>query len=105
MSLLTQIHEVITEQVLQHEVDPIRGHIAKRVPVLKPGKTTQIVHDGETYERDDDGTFTLDNSVAEFFLNQPGWFAGPAPIPPEEEKPAAAPKSAARKSPAKSSRD
>jgi hypothetical protein len=77
------IHQVETDTVIRHEVDPFRGHVAKRVEVLKQGTTSAIkFHDDREFEAVD-GSFDLPEDVAAYFLGTPGWYAGASPFDQE----------------------
>jgi hypothetical protein len=82
-----KIHQVISESVLSHEIDPVRGHIAKRVDVLKPGDADVIgMADGTTYERGADGSFDVSGAHAAFMLRLPTWYAGVSALYRREPK-------------------
>lgn len=81
-----QIHEVVEQEVQEHELDPRHGVRLRIGKVLAPSGTERIAHGDEVFDAVD-GTFDVPEHVAEFYLGLPGWFSGPNPF--SEAKPAA----------------
>lgn len=87
-----QIHHAVVQESFKYIIDPIEGVVQRPVRALKSSGTTKIARDGQEYEIDPDGTFTLPADLADFLLRQPGWSEGPSPFALEaeaEEKPRA----------------
>jgi hypothetical protein len=80
------IHNVQTFDRSEHVVDPVRGPILKKEQVLKRGTIETVAHEGKTYKIDNSGSFNVPDEVAEFLLEQPGWYEGESPFPVEPKK-------------------
>lgn len=57
-----------------------RGMSAERYRALGPSDVHQIAHEGETYNIDPDGSFTVPEHVAAHLTRMPEWHEGPNPF-------------------------
>ena len=84
-----QIHHVETSYEDRWVLDEQRGAVKRREQIMKRSSAERIVHNGETYEVEADGTFLVPDDVAAFMCRQPGWHEGPSPFSPDEPTPTA----------------
>ena len=86
---IVQIHNVEVSYKDRMVLDPEQGLLRKREELLKRASTERIVHGGEVYEVQADGSFEVPQSVATFMTRMPGWYLGPNPFTAEAEDSAA----------------
>lgn len=82
-----QIHHIITTEVDRFVLDATLGPVKRRELVMKSSGIDHLTYANREFHRDPDGTFTVDDDVAAFFLGRKdasgSWFAGPSPFAPE----------------------
>jgi len=82
---MATIHNVQLKASYEYRIDPKRGAVRERQESIIRSDTDRIVHNGETYEIDEDGNFNVPDDLAQFLTSQPDWHEGENPFPPAEE--------------------
>lgn len=85
-----QIHHIITTQQDRYILDPKLGPVLRREQILKPSDVTSITYANRSFQIGPDGSFNVDDDVAQFLLGRPSpageWHAGPSPYAPSESE-------------------
>ncbi len=100
-----QIHHIVTTEADRYVLDPQHGPVLRREQIIRPSDITSIVYGSKSYERQDDGSFDVDEETARFLVGRKDksgiWHNGPSPYAPSEEevaeKAAPKPRATARK--------
>ncbi len=99
-----QIHHIVTTEADRYVLDPQHGPVLRREQIVRPSDIFSIVHKGKSYERQEDGSFDVDEETAVFLVGRKDkngiWHNGPSPYAPSEEpaeKAAPKPRTAVRK--------
>ena len=79
--VLRQIHKIRSFETMKFVEDPATGRqVQQRLQQFDVDSSDRVVHDGQVYEVQPDGSFHVPVELAEFLCRQPGWFAGPNPF-------------------------
>ena len=82
-----QIHHIQTTEADRYVLDPQHGPVLRREQIIKPSDITSIVYGSKSYERQEDGSFDVDDETARFLVGRKDkngmWHNWPSPYAPD----------------------